>query len=277
MPGRIHKKEQLTMADTTKWACSVDPASKQASLSVATSGGPPQSIRIKGVCYSPAPLNGSNAYAPAIGDWFWDSFDGVTGWNALWARDLPVIGTAHLNANAIRVYCMLSRQLEPNGDYPDPWNSGQLFSHQNFLDACWNNGNDPIYVLAGIPLPAPMFWKDQYQTTPQAEITYWTSVLGETAQMLGQHPAVLGFTIQNEQDGADVCYKIPALADFWWSQVENMAKIVKDAAPDKLVGMATHDDPNIPFKAASYMAQCPSIDFWGVNTYQTQNFDSIFN
>ena len=264
------------MADTTKWAWSVDPASKQAILSVATSGGPPQSIRMKGVCYSPSPLNGSNAYAPAIGDWFWDSFDGVTGWDALWARDLSVI-TGHLNANAIRVYCMLSRQLELNGDYPDPWNSGQLFSHQNFLDACWNNGIDPLYVLVGIPLPAPMFWKDQYQTTPQVEITYWTNVLGETAQMLGQHPAVLGFTIQNEQDGADVCYKQPALADFWWGQVENMAKIVKDAAPDKLVGMATHDNPDIPFKAASYMAQCPSIDFWGVNTYQTENFNSIFD
>ena len=24
------------------------------------------------------------------------------------------------------------------------------------------------------------------------------------------------------------------------------------------------------------MAQCPSIDYWGVNTYQTVNFNSIF-
>ena len=42
-------------------------------------------------------------------------------------------------------------------------------------------------------------------------------------------------------------------------------------------GMATHDDPNIPAKAAPYMAQCPSIDYWGVNTYQTVNFNSIFD
>jgi hypothetical protein len=102
-------------------------------------------------------------------------------------------------------------------------------------------------------------------------------VLSETAQTVGQHPAVMGFTIQNEQDGADVCYNDPTLATFWWSQVEAMAAAVKAAAPGKLVGMAVHDDPNIPGKAAAYMANCPSIDFWGVNTYQTLSFDSVFN
>jgi hypothetical protein len=87
----------------------------------------------------------------------------------------------------------------------------------------------------------------------------------------------MGFTIQNEQDGADVCYNNPAWATFWWSQVQTMAAAVKRAAPDKLVGMATHDDPNIPRKASAYMAKCPSIDFWGVNSYQTQTLSSIFN
>ena len=87
----------------------------------------------------------------------------------------------------------------------------------------------------------------------------------------------LGFTIQNEEDGPDVCHGNPDLATFWWGQAEKISAIVKQAAPDKLVGMATHDDPNIPAKAASYMAQCPSIDYWGVNTYQTVNFNSIFD
>jgi hypothetical protein len=41
--------------------------------------------------------------------------------------------------------------------------------------------------------------------------------------------------------------------------------------------MATHDDPQIPARAASYMANCPHIDFWGVNTYQTLSFDSVFS
>ncbi len=269
------------MADSTKWACEANPTSRKASLTIARSdlGGTREPIALGGVCYSPAPLNGSNDFAPSIGDWFWDSFNGISGWDALWNRDLPQI--RHLLANSIRVYCMLSRQLNSDGSFPSPWNSGQLFMHQQFLDDCWDTGaappdRKPLYVLVGIPLPAKMFWKDQYNTTSQVAITYWTEMLQETAQLLGQHPAVMGFTIQNEQDGADVCYGDQDLATFWWGQVEKLAMIVKQAAPDKLVGMATHDDPNIPAKAAAYMAQCPHIDFWGVNTYQTVNFDSIF-
>ena len=91
------------MADTTQWAWDVDATTKKATLTVARSdiGGGPQPISLGGICYSPAPLNGSNKFAPAIGDWYWDSFDGVTRWEALWNRDIPQI--RHLQANAIRV------------------------------------------------------------------------------------------------------------------------------------------------------------------------------
>jgi hypothetical protein len=130
---------------------------------------------------------------------------------------------------------MLSRQLGSDGGIPDPWNSGRLFTHQNFLDACWDAGASPqarapVYVLVGVRLPSTMFWKGQHDQASPAVIQYWTQVLSETAQTVGQHPAVMGFTIQNEQDGADVCYNDPNLAKFWWSQVEAMAAAVKAAA-----------------------------------------------
>ena len=263
------------MADETKWECAVDPTSKTATLQGSRNAGPPEATTIRGVCYSPAPINGSNEFGPALGDWYWDDFGPVTGWKALWQRDLPRMRGL---VNAIRIYCSLSRQLNLDGTFPSPWNSGHLFTHQTFLDSCWNGGDqDPMYVLVGIPLPATMFWKTQYDSAPEALKTYWTNVLQETVAQLGQHPAVMGFTIQNEQDGADVCYGDPTLAAFWWGQVEKMAAIVKSAAPDKLVGMATHDDPQIPARAASYMANCPHIDFWGINTYQTESFDSVFS
>jgi hypothetical protein len=262
------------MADETKWTCVVDPASKQATLSVSINKETPAATKIRGVCYSPAPINGSNKYAPALGDWYWDDFGAKTGWKALWQRDLPVM-RGHVNA--LRVYCSLSRQLHENGTFPVPWDSGDLFTHRMFLDQCWNANANPIFVLVGIPLPSRMLWKEQYDVTSEAEKTYWTNVLRETAAQVGQHPAVMGFTIQNEQDGADVCYNKPALAEFWWGQAEKMAAIVKAAAPDKLVGMANHDDPNIPARAAAYMANCPHIDYWGVNTYQTVTFDSVYS
>ena len=267
------------MADETRWSCAVDPVTKTASLQVSRNNEPPGATAIRGVCYSPAPINGSNKFAPALGDWYWDDFGSISGWKALWQRDLPRMRGP---VNAIRIYCSLSRQLTPNGGFPAPWNGGQLFTHRTFLDSCWNAGappadQHPIYVLVGIPLPSTMFWKTQYGSASEAEKTYWTNVLQETVAQVGRHPAVMGFTIQNEQDGAEVCYGDPTQAEFWWGQVEKMAAIVKSAAPDKLVGMATHDDPQIPARAASYMANCAHVDFWGVNTYQTLSFDSVFS
>jgi hypothetical protein len=254
----------------SKWTCKVE-SSGQATLLCEQAGGAPFPVRLKGVCYSPAPVGGSNGFAPAIGDWYWDGFDSVSGWNALWRRDWPKLHD--LGVNTLRVYCMLSRQLEANGGFPEPWNKAHLFTHRKFLDLCWGTRQS---VLVGIPLPARMLWKNEYEKTSQAEKDYWTNVLRETAQSVGRHPGVLGFTLQNEQDGAAVCYDDPVLAGFWWGQVETMAAIVKQAAPDKLVGMATHDDPNIPRKAAAWMARCPHIDFWGVNTYQTETLDGLF-
>jgi hypothetical protein len=268
--------------DRTQWTCGVD--SGKAWLKVSINGGAATPIVLKGACYSPAPMNGSNKFGPAIGDWFWDDFTvngtTITGWDALWARDIPSI--QGLKANSIRVYCMLSRQLTSDGKFPSPWNGGHLFSHNQFLDhGCWGGspvGTNALWVLVGIPLPDQMFWQDQWD--PGSQLTeFWTNVLQETAADLGQHPAVMGFTIQNELDGSGMYDQSPGAA-FWWSQAEKWAKIVKDAAPGKLVGMAVHDAPPIPDQAGAkygYMAQCTHIDFWGVNTYQTANFDSIFN
>jgi hypothetical protein len=271
---------------STKWTCSVD-SNKTATLMCDMDDGihAPYTVPVKlrGVCYSPCPMNGSNKYAPGIGDWYWDTFNvnstTISGWQDLWARDWPNLDA--LNVNTLRVYCMLSRQLPEGGGVPKPWNSGHLFTHKNFLDKCWGAGVSPQsrrikFVLVGIPMPDVMLWKDKYDEQPAAVKDYWINVLRETAQQVGQHPAVMGFTIQNEQDGASVCYDDPELADFWWGQVEAFAKIVKEVAPDKLVGMATHDDPNIPRKAVPYMERCAHIDYWGVNTYQTVNFDDVF-
>ena len=49
-------------------------------------------------------------------------------------------------------------------------------------------------------------------------------------------------------------------------QAEKIAAILRQAAPHKPVGRATHGDSNIPAKAASKHVQGPSIDYRGYNT-----------
>jgi hypothetical protein len=243
---------------------------------------------VKGVCYSPCPMNESNATGNNLGDWFWDSFgDGrtyeVTGWRALWERDLPRIRA--MGANCVRLYFMMSRQLESGGRAPSPPDGGTLFAHGDFLDMCWNGGVDPIHVLVGLPLPDTMFVKSKHDLAPQAELDFWTHIVKETAAGVADHPAVMGFTVQNELDGAGTAFLPPdweptaearAAVDFWWRQVETFAEQVKTRAPGKLVGIACHDAPPITGLSGAYMAACPHIDFWGVNSYQTQTFDSVF-
>lgn len=263
---------------TTKWTASVDATSVSGTIKVAVDGATAEEIKLKGVCYSPCPINGSNNNAPAIGDWFWNGYSGtgytINDWSALWDRDLPNIRA--LGANCMRVYNITSRQMNTNGTYPSQWNSGHLFEHTDFLDKCWNNGENPLYVLVGIALPQAMYWKGQYSA--DSDLTkFWNGVVSETTEKLGTHPAVMGFVILNELDSSVVTYgPNTSNVEFWWSQVESIAKVAKTNAPDKLVGISVHDDPNICGQAASYMANCPSVDFWGVNTYQPQSFSSVF-
>lgn len=278
-------------SDTTNWACELDssvPGKPSATLDVSINFAEGQSITLKGMCYSPCPINGSNGFAPALGDWFWSSYSGtgysITGWGVLWARDLSNIRA--LGVNTLRVYSMLSRQLNGDGTYPNPWNSGQLMTHVDFLDACWNGGTNPLYVLAGIPMPQAMYWLTDYNNTPADEKSFWENVLTETVTNLSSHPAIVGFIIQNELDSELVTWPNPPSqptnlddVDFWWEQVAKFSAAAKTAmgSNKKLVGMAVHDAPQIPTYAQSYMANVPDLDFWGVNTYQTQSFDPVFD
>ncbi|QJE73774.1 hypothetical protein HHL28_12320 [Aerophototrophica crusticola] len=274
----------MTNTDKTSWSCSAtagsDGAAPTASLTMALNGATAAPTVLKGLCYSPCPINAANSSAPNLGDWFWDSYTAngwtINDWAGVWQNDLPKIRA--LGVNAIRVYSMLSRQLNPDGTYPAP-PYGHEFQHTAFLDACWNGGQDPLYVLVGIPLPQAMFWKSVHDQTPASQITFWESVLAETVAQVAGHPAVMGFIIQNEWDSGVVTYGSDTTAvTFWWDQVEAMAQAAKAAlgTNQKLVGMAVHDDPNICGQAATYMAGCTSMDFWGVNSYQQVNFDPVF-
>jgi hypothetical protein len=253
----------MTGAPASIWTTKITQTKNgpEASILLSRNVGTPLPFRVKGMCYSPCPIGGSNAFGPAIGDWFWDSFATVTSWQQTWSNDLPMIKS--LGVNVIRIYCMLANQLPP---------SQQLFTHKAFLDACEAQG---LYVLVGIPLPQSLFCSNQ-DPTPAA--SWWESALTATVTQMATHPAVMGFIVANEVDNGNLNTYNPdgVKAGYWWSQVEKMAALAKKAAPTKLVGISNHDDPGICDNCQTYMAACPSVDFWGVNTYQTQQFDSVF-
>lgn len=267
-------------------------------------------VRLKGVCYSPAPIQYKNVDAPSIGDLFWDTTPDADNWFALWGKgsvpynrsvqgrdDLSKIRA--LGCNSIRVYCMISRQLftyDPNanpafqsGKVPSPPDKFQHFTHKEFLDRCWNNGNDPIYVLVGIPMPPEVLYR--YGGASPELKAYWEFVLKETATDVGNHPAVLGFTLFNEIDEnrsawPEVNQNQPptggvqnADSDFYYGKLKEYSAMLKSIAPGKLVGWAAHDNQPFVFYGGTvpagnpYFTQLKDIDFYGVNTYQSKTLE----
>lgn len=261
---------------------------------------------IKGVTYSPAPVGYDASKGPALGDLFWDSFktaDNQTqiyNWYSLWgdgplgdgqtaARD-DLEKIRNLGVNTIRVYAMLSRQLLQDGSIPD-LKSGQVFTHEQFLDRCAVKG---LHVLVDLPLPDTLFWRNKYESVQQGrpqEIEFWETVLKEVADELKQNPAVMGFSIMNEKDGDNSAFMhngsdSNANTDFFYYQAIRYAREIKKIAPDKLVGWAIHDAPKLvywasthrfsdgPLKGRIYFEElADAFDYWGVNTYHMNPHD----
>jgi hypothetical protein len=269
------------------WKATIDASTKKATLTVTrTDNNTTEPFVIRGICYSPAPMNGSNEYGPALGDWYWNTLVNPDNpgdvwaytWESAWARDLDNLRA--LGINCIRVYSMLYKQIGQKGEIPTKaqYDKAQVFTHKKFLDLCWNNGKNPIYVIVGVPLDPLLFRVD---VDTKAIQYYWENVLVDTAKDLEKHPAVLGFTIANEVDGAqytwDEANPNSTKVQGWWGQVQKFAQMVKTVAPNKLVGIANHDvGDKLEKYSQPWMDLCTSIDFWGVNSYQTANFDSVF-
>ena len=292
-------------------------------------------FRIKGICYSPSPINVVGDGAPNIGDFFIDNVFHLEDPNdpnsekiidfynyfALWGTktflysfqcealfsrgDIDKI--RGLGANSIRVYSFLSRhQGDPRQNqpqYPIDFANTYHYQHTAFLDECYNNGKNPIYVMVGIPTPSEIWYLDQFNTNDQAlqdKITLYLKNLEEVVQDVGNHPAVLGFCLVNELNDGQNAYpgsgtngvmpaNQPNLAttnaksDFYWGRMKAYSDQTKTNAPGKLVGAAFHDFPEIgqyasavPNPGPTYLEQLSNLDFVGVNTYHTESYDHVF-
>lgn len=260
---------------SSRWTATVD-ASGQAGLTVATVGqpgadGPPVTtpFTVKGVAYSPAPIGYSNAYAPALGDLFFDTFapQDFLDFQKVWGRDVENIRASF---NTVRVYSMMAIQLGPDGSVPPDPTTAQEFQHLKFLDALWNNGVDPVYVIVGIPMPDRIFIKEANDAPDPTGIKhFWDVAYTRIITQLASHPAVLGFTMFNELGGADEWGGPGPDATFYWSQVQKYSGRAKQIAPDKLVGWAFFDAPSLVTTARPLMAQyAGAVDFYGVNAFQ---------
>lgn len=123
-----------------------------------------KSFFVKGVNYSPVPIGQSSGQ-----DFLTKSH--------IWTRDFALLRAMH--ANAIKVY-----DYNTHGD------------HQAALDAAYNGGFEPIYIVFTLWLP-PYVMMSHIDINSDTFIHY-VNQYRKMAEQIGHHPATMGFSIGGE-------------------------------------------------------------------------------
>ncbi|CUS46382.1 MAG: hypothetical protein V4610_23490 [Pseudomonadota bacterium] len=118
------------------------------------------------------------------------------------------------------------------------------YCHDGFLDMCWNDGVDPIYVFLSVGVSTAAFFSSNTAPATGYEYTQVQQYYLDTATWLGQsyghHPALAGFYITNEtnQPGPAGTYQYRE----YWDFLNRVGKALKVGAPNKLTLAAMQDD-----------------------------------
>ena len=217
-----------------------------------------QSVFLAGVCYAPTPA-GAATYTPGVGDWF------APPWNGIWERDFALM--KGMGINNLRTYFFWA--WTP----PDDMRTWQAvtsqpptFDHTAFLDAAAANGID---VTIGIALDGGNIFDNGDPSLGQDYLGFYTATAETLAEQYGDHPAVMGFCLGNEQNNRERIVR----ADFW-DGLAGMAQAVRAKAPGKLVMFAMQNDNPYMFTAtlSGTSTSVPQrfaqiFDVWGLNIY----------
>ncbi|HEY6484849.1 MAG TPA: hypothetical protein VIX83_00505 [Candidatus Cybelea sp.] len=203
---------------------------------------------LKGLVYWPTPIGKHVSDAPMLDDALRD------GNEAVWARDLPLIRAA--GANAIHVYNVVPPGFDKE--------TGPI---TKFLDASWNGGKKPVYVLMSIHFTGEKLLND-------AAVKSLATQYHDLDEKYAKYPAVFGVSISNEI-GADNFITNAK----WWQGFNTVAKAAKkgfaDAGdPDKIV-TTSEPDGEIGFVKAGEKFGA-AVDAWGINVYRGRTFTSLF-
>jgi|HubBroStandDraft_5_1064220.scaffolds.fasta_scaffold00517_2 hypothetical protein len=212
---------------------------------------------VKGMVYSPTPIGNGVSDPPSLDDPLRD------GNMAIWSRDLPLMRA--MGVNVVHVY----NTVGP----PHDKNTGPI---SKWLDAAWNNGTDPIYVLLTVYVDASCL--DSNDCATDLAMQYRS-----LAQKYAAKPAVMGVVISNE------IIKPPYWTSAkWWGNFNRLAEgaragFAAGGHPDKIV-TTSNDDAVIKAGGVEHLAGIyygeqhgAKVDVWGDNPYRGRTFTGLFD
>lgn len=198
---------------------------------------------VKGMVYSPSPI-GQGPFDSPVKD------SNI----AIWSRDLPAMRA--MGVNAIHLYNVT----------PPPYDAGTGPISQ-FLNAAWNNGVHPVYVIMSI-----YFTGDKLLDS--GAVAALASQYHDLDKKYASYPAVMGVAISNEI-GSGAYLSNPT----WWRNFNVIARAAKQGFVDGGDGakIITTSEADGNIGAVQYGEQNrAAVDVWGINVYRGRTFTNLY-
>jgi hypothetical protein len=189
----------------------------------------------------------------------------------LWKPDLDAMRAA--GVNALKVYNVTLKGFEKYPILGDtnklkPYETGKI---DKFLDAAWNNGDHPIYVVLSIYFGGDNVLQPEFLKALKA-------VYQLTARETAHYPALMGFSLGSEINSETLIVQ-PA----WWKGLNEIAAAtrlgLRDGGARKLI-TTTMVDMVIDHKLATVVAGEKNnfaVDVWGIDSYRGYTFTNIWD
>jgi len=204
-------------------------------------------FQVKGVGYAPTPIGHDPEIRAPYGDYF------TSDYHRIHERDFPMLRM--MGANTLRLWA---------------WHPGA--DHTRFLDAAYNNGLDPIYIIAGFQI------NSGYNIDPDDPQNKREMIKQDFLDMVHihkNHPAILMWCIGNELN-ADGMYG--QYLDDLFSLINEMGLAAK-----QLEGQNYHPtttpliDVYLNNIINTYDSKMPGLSVWGANVYRGKSFGDLFS
>lgn len=205
-----------------------------------------ENFLFRGVNYAPVPYGATPEFTPPYGSYF------IPKARPIWERDIALM--RDMGVNCIRLYAGTTNVAD----------GLDLADYQQFFDALYNNGTDPIYVF--------MYYYHEVGHEAIDNGNFGNTKNGLTALMTRwkDHPAVAGIVIGNETEGGPEIYD----RQQYWQGVGDICDALKQIAPNKLTMNAMIDDGSGDNKSAKvqsafkYREYLDNLDIIGINCYR---------
>jgi hypothetical protein len=193
----------------------------------------------RGVSYAPTPIGQAGDQWP-YGDYF------TANHAPIYSRDLARM--RQMGVNCLRIY---------------GWNP--TADHTGFLDAAYNQGRRPIWVLLNRWVNPDTDWGNPSAVNSIASewVTLATNVM--------RHPAILGYLIGNELNWADVNRTNPV----FWAALNQIAGAIRQHDTNHLVSTALAD-LDVAATIGAFDAAMANFNVWCVQAYRGNSFGTLF-